>query len=130
MQLAARWAGGPAALVLITPPKGVRALLRASPVSAPSSAVLRSPLDLLRSARQLRCPVLMLLSEHDNRVPHAHSLNLAAALREASAQVEVPTLAGTTHRSLARAPAAMARLGQALCTSAASSRGLCVVSPA
>lgn len=130
MRLAARWPGGPAALVLITPPKSIRALLRASPLLAPLSALLRSPLDSLQAARRLRCPVLMLLAERDNRVPHAHSLDLAAALREAGAPVEVQTLAGTTHRSLARTPAAMARLGRALGAGAATSPGLCVASPA
>jgi alpha-beta hydrolase superfamily lysophospholipase len=114
MQLAARLQGGPAGVVLITPPKSIRALLSASPLLAPLVAVLRSPLDSLAAARALRCPVLMLLAERDRRVPHSHSLALADALREAGAQVDVQTLAGTSHRSLARTPAAMARVGRAL----------------
>lgn len=114
MQLAARLRGGPAGLVLITPPQSIRALLRASPLLAPLAAVLRSPLDSLAAAQALRCPVLMLLAERDRRVPHAHSLALAEALRQAGAQVDVQMLAGTSHRSLARTPAAMARVGLAL----------------
>ncbi len=114
MQLAARWPGGPASLVLITPPKSIRALLRASPLLAPLAAVLRSPLDSVAAAGGLRCPVLMLLAERDARVPHGHSLALAAALRAAGAAVDVHLLAGTNHRNLARTPAAMARVGQAL----------------
>jgi len=112
MQLAARLR--PASLVLITPPKSIRALLAASPLLAPLVAVLRSPLDSLAAARALDCPVLMLLAERDRRVPHAHSLALAEALRQSGAAVDVRTLAGTTHRSLARTPAAMACMGRAL----------------
>ncbi|CAM3937367.1 alpha/beta hydrolase family protein [Roseateles saccharophilus] len=114
MQLAARLPGGPAGLVLITPPKSIRALLRASPLLAPLAPLLRSPLDSLAAARALCCPVLMLLAERDRRVPHAHSRALADALRRAGAAVELQTLAGTSHRSLARTPAAMARVGRAL----------------
>lgn len=114
-QLAARLGRpGPAGLVLLTPPQSIRALLRASPLLRPLAALLRSPLDSLAAARELGCPVLMLLAERDGRVPHAHSLVLAEALRGAGAPVEVHTLAGTDHRSLARAPAAMARVGRAL----------------
>jgi len=109
MQLAATLQ--PASLVLITPPKSIRALLRASPLLAPLAAVLRSPLDSLAAARGLSCPVLMLLAERDRRVPHAHSLALAQALRQSGAPVDVQTLPGTTHRSLARTPAAMRQLG-------------------
>jgi len=112
MQLAARLQ--PASLVLITPPKSIRALLLASPLLAPLAAVLRSPLDSLTAAQRVTCPVLMLLAERDRRVPHAHSLALAEALRQAGAKVDVRTLPGTTHRSLARTPAAMACLARAL----------------
>lgn len=114
MQLAARLPGGPAGLVLITPPKSIRALLRASPLLAPLALLLRSPLDSLAAARALRCPVLMLLAERDRRVPHAHSRALADALSRAGAAVELQTLAGTSHRSLARTPAAMACMSRAL----------------
>lgn len=114
MQLAARLAAGqrqPAGLVLITPPKSIRALLAASPLLAPLAPLLRSPLDSLRAARGLRCPSLMLLAERDRRVPHRHSLQLAAALRAAGASVELRTIAASDHRSLARTPAAMAAIG-------------------
>lgn len=129
MQLAARWPGGPGSVVLITPPKSIRALLRASPLLAPLGPVLRSPLDSLAAARTLRCPVLMLLAATDRRVPHAHSLHLAAALRQAGAAVEVLTLPGTNHRNLARTPAAMAHLGRALGTGTEPDPRLCVASP-
>ena len=117
MQLAARLAIPPAALVLITPPDSIRALLRASPLLwplLPVLPVLYSPLDSLAAARRLRCPVLMLLAAHDRRVPHAHSLTLAQALRDAGAAVDVHMIPSTTHQSLARTPAAMAHVGRAL----------------
>ena len=117
-------------MVLIAPPKSIRALVRASPLLAPLSPVLRSPLDSLAAARALRCPVLMLLAETDRRVPHTHSLDLAAALRQAGAAVDVQTVAGTNHRNLARQPAAMAHVGRALGPDASKGRGLCVASPA
>lgn len=114
MQLAARLPAGPASLILITPPKSIRALLRASPLLLPLAVLLRSPLDSLAAARTVRCPVLMLLAERDRRVPRAHSLALAAALRQAGAAVDVQTLAGTNHQNLARTPAAMACMSLAL----------------
>ncbi len=114
-QLAARLGRpGLASLVLVTPPQSIRALLLDNPLLAPLTAVLRSPLDSVAAARSLDCPVLMLLAERDRRVPHAHSLALAEALRRAGAAVDVRTLAGTDHRSLARTPAAMACIGGAL----------------
>lgn len=115
LQLAARWPPGPASLFLLSPPQSIRALLQAQPLLRPLVALLRSPLDSVAAAQGLSCPVLMLLAEHDRRVPHAHSHVLAEALRRAGAAVDVQVLPGTTHRNLARTPAAMARLGSALC---------------
>ena len=112
MQLVSRLQ--PASLVLITPPKSIRALLLASPLLMPLAAALRSPLDSLSAAKRVTCPVLMLLAERDRRVPHSHSLALADALRAAGATVTVQTLPNTTHQSLARTPAAMARIAHAL----------------
>ncbi len=117
LQLASRLAAQgtePAGLVLITPPKSIRALLAASPLLAPLVPLLRSPLDSLRASARLHCPVLVLLAEHDRRVPHAHSRQLVQALQQAGALVQVQTLAGTNHRSLARTPRAMACIGDAL----------------
>ncbi len=125
MQLAARLAtaGRPAAgLVLITPLKSLRAVLRRHPVFAWLTPWLRSPLDSIAAARALRGEVLVLLAEHDRQVPHAHSLALAEALRRAGAGVTVHRLPGTNHRSLARTPAAMACLGGWLAAPALASR--------
>lgn len=111
MQLARRLTlhgAGPASLVLISPPKSIRALLAASPLLAPLLPLLRSPLDSLAASADVRCPVLVLLAERDHRVPHAHSLALVQALQSAGAAVRVRTLPGTNHRSLARTAQAMA----------------------
>lgn len=116
MQLAARLAaaGRPVASVaLITPLKSLRAVLRRNPLIAPLTPWLRSPLDSIAAARAVRGggAVLVLLAERDRQVPHAHSHALVHALRRAGAAVTVQQLAGTDHRSLARTPAAMQRLG-------------------
>jgi alpha-beta hydrolase superfamily lysophospholipase len=114
MQLAARRAaaGRPVASVaLITPFNSLRAVLRRNPLLAPLTPWLRSPLDSGAAASALACAVLVLLAERDRQVPHAHSLALVAALRRAGAAVTVDRLAGTNHRSLARTPAAMQRMG-------------------
>jgi len=114
MQLAARLSDAgqpPAGVVLITPLKSLRAVLRRHPLFAPLTPWLRSPLDSMAAARALRSNVLVLLAEHDRQVPHAHSLALVDALRLAGARVTVHRLPGTNHRSLARTPAAMKCLG-------------------
>lgn len=114
MQLAARLAaaGRPAASVaLITPLKSLRAVLNRNPLLVPLTPWLRSPLDSVAAARALNCEVLVLLAERDTQVPHAHSHTLVRALERAGAAVTVHQLAGTNHRSLARTPAAMQRLG-------------------
>ena len=90
MQLAARLAkqDRPAgSLMLFTPPQSLRAVLARSWWLLPLLPLLRSPLDSLSAAAGLRCPVLMLLAESDRQVPHAHSMALAAALREAGCAV-------------------------------------------
>lgn len=114
MQLAARLAADerlPASVALLTPPKSLRAVLRRNPLLAPLTPWLRSPLDSLAAAQALRCEVLVLLAERDRQVPHAHSLALVDALRRAGAAVSVHRLPATDHRSLARTPAAMQRMG-------------------
>jgi len=125
MQLAARLAkaGRPVASVaLITPLKSLRAVLRRNPLIAPLTPWLRSPLDSVGAARALNCEVLVLLAETDRQVPHAHSHSLVDALRRAGSAVTVHQLAGTNHRSLARTPAAMQRLGGWLGSAAFESR--------
>lgn len=115
LQLAARLAAAgapPATVSLITPFKSLRAVLARSPVLAPLTPLLRSPLDSMAAARALSCQVLMLLAERDRQVPHAHSRHLAEALQAAGCAVTVQRLPGTDHRSLARTPAAMRRLGE------------------
>ncbi|MFG6486746.1 alpha/beta hydrolase family protein [Roseateles sp. BYS78W] len=114
MQLAARLAArgqAPAGVALITPFKSLRAVLARSPVLAPLTPLLRSPLDSVATAQALNCEVLVLLAERDRQVPHAHSHTLVRALQTAGCNVTVQRLAGTNHRSLARTPAAMQRLG-------------------
>ncbi|MDR7333423.1 hypothetical protein [Roseateles asaccharophilus] len=121
MQLAARRAAAsrPAAgVALITPFNSLRAVLRRNPLIAPLTPWLRSPLDSGAAARALTCDVLVLLAEHDCQVPHVHSLALVDALRHAGADVTVDRLAGTDHRSLARTPAAMQRVGSWLSNAA------------
>ena len=114
MQLAARLAAvgeAPASVALITPFKSLRAVLARSPLLAPLTPLLRSPLDSVAAARALNCEVLVLLAERDSQVPHAHSHALVRALQAAGCAVTVQRLAGTNHRSLARTPAAMQQLG-------------------
>jgi len=115
MQLAARLAeagAAPASVALITPFKSLRAVLARSPVLAPLTPLLRSPLDSVAAAQALNCEVLVLLAERDRQVPHAHSHTLVEALQTAGCAVTVQSLPGTNHRSLARTPAAMRRLGE------------------
>ena len=114
MQLAARLAAAArpvASVALITPLKSLRAVLRRNLLLAPLTPWLRSPLDSVAAARALNCEVLVLLAERDSQVPHAHSHTLVQALQRAGSAVTVHQLAGTNHRSLARTPAAMQRLG-------------------
>ena len=114
MQLAARRAAqgqAPASVALLTPFKSLRAVLARSPMLAPLTPLLRSPLDSVAAARALNCEVLVLLAERDRQVPHAHSHTLVRALQTAGCAVTVHQLAGTDHRSLARTPAAMLYLG-------------------
>jgi len=115
MQMAARLALAqrlPRSLVLITPPKSLRAVLAAMPLLRPLLILLRSPLDSMAAARAVPCPALVLLAEHDHRVPYAHSMDLVVALRESGAPVEVHRLAGTNHRDLVRRPEAMGLVGR------------------
>ena len=98
MQLAARLAGqgrAAAGLVLLTPPKSLRAVLASSPWLLPVLPLLRSPLDSLAAAAGLRCPVLMLLAGDDEQVPHAHSLALAEALRTSGCTLALHRIDGT-----------------------------------
>jgi fermentation-respiration switch protein FrsA (DUF1100 family) len=114
LQLAARRRAtgqAPGGLVLITPFRSLRALLARSPLLLPLAPLLRSPLDSEAAARTMRCPALVLLAEQDPQVPRAHSMRLVQVLREAGCAVSVTEVAGTTHRSLARTTAAMARVG-------------------
>lgn len=114
LQLAARRAdagAAPAGVVLLTPFTSLRAVLARSPVLAPLTPLLRSPLDSVAAAQGLRCEVLVLLADRDRQVPHAQSQALVEALRRAGCAVAVHRLPGTTHRSLARTPAAMQQLG-------------------
>jgi len=114
MQMAARLAGErrlPRSLVLITPPKSLRAVLAAMPLLRPLLFLLRSPLDSLAAAPAVPFPTLVLLAEHDHRVPHAHSMALVQALQASGAPVEVHCLAGTNHRNLVRRPEAMGLVG-------------------
>lgn len=116
MQLAARLAAAgeaPASVALITPFKSLRAVLARSPLLAPLTPLLRSPLDSVAAAQALNCEVLVLvlLAERDRQVPHAHSHALVRALQAAGCAVTVQRLAGTNHRSLARTPEAMQQLG-------------------
>ena len=115
MQMAARLASArqlPRGLVLITPPMSLRAVLAAMPWVRPLVGLLRSPLDSVAAAAVLPCPALVLLAEHDHRVPYAHSMALVDALRETGAAVEVHRLAGTNHRNLVRRPEAMGLVGR------------------
>ena len=115
MQLAARLAAQqrrPSSLVLITPPRSLRAVLAAIPALRPLLPWLRSPLDSEAVAPTLACPALVLLAERDHRVPYADSMALVAALRDGGAAVEVHRLAGTDHRNLVRRPEAMALVGR------------------
>lgn len=95
-----------AGLVLLSPPASIRALALRNPLLLPAVPWLRSPFDSLAHAHQVRSPCLVLLAEHDRRVPRSESLKLVAALREptscTSRSCEVLTVPGTTHRSLAR----------------------------
>jgi hypothetical protein len=100
-----------ASVALITPLKSLRAVLQRNLLIAPLTPWLRSPLDSVAAARMLHCEVLVLLAETDSQVPHAHSHALVDALRRNGSAVTVHQLAGTNHRSLARTPAAMHRLG-------------------
>ncbi|HEY0953298.1 MAG TPA: alpha/beta fold hydrolase [Roseateles sp.] len=114
MQLAARLAGSGrpvAGVALISPLKSLRAVLARNPLLALLTPWLRSPLDSVAAAQALSCEVLVLLAERDRQVPLAHSRTLVAALRTAGCAVTVYQLARTDHRSLARTPAAMHRLG-------------------
>lgn len=120
MQLAARLAaaGRPVASVaLISPLKSLRAVLRRNLLIAPLTPWLRSPLDSVAAAQAVKGgDVLVLLAERDRQVPLAHSHTLVRALQRAGAAVTVHQFAGTNHRSLARTPAAMQRLGGWLLT--------------
>ena len=63
---------------------------------------MKDNFDSLAKASKVRAPVLMLLAERDNVIPHAHSDRLAAGF--APGRVEVRTIAATNHDSISGSP--------------------------
>lgn len=110
MQVAAGGAAGwpLAGLVLLSPMDSVRSMVAAHPLLAPAAWCLGSPFDSLSAASAIRCPTLVLLAEHDDRVPHWRSRRLVQAL--AGVPVEVQVVPGTVHRSLPRSARALRSL--------------------
>lgn len=106
-----------AGLVLVSPMDSVRAMVAARPWLKPLARRMRSPFDSLRVAHAARCPVLVVLAQHDARVPHDRSMRLVEQLRRHAkaagrAPVEVLTIPGTDHRTVARSALTLQAIAQ------------------
>lgn len=115
MQVAARLPTPPAALLLLSPMDGVQRLVRRHPVLAPGARWMRSPFDSIAAAARFHCPVQVLMAAADDRVPHAHTQALVAALRARGMAVQAQVVPATTHRSLPRAAATLQAMAGYLC---------------
>ena len=114
MQIASRMAAkdeSPAGVVLISPLKSLRAVLKINPLLIPFLPFLRSPFDSSAAAQNLSCDVLLILAERDRQVPLGHSLSLAETLKASGCEVSVHKIPRTNHCTLARAPQAMKQMG-------------------
>jgi pimeloyl-ACP methyl ester carboxylesterase len=94
----------PDRLVLLSPFDSVGALLSARRGAGLVRTVLRQRFECEADAQALQAPTLVLLAEHEQRVPHAHSLRLATHLQALQGVLVMP---GTTHRTLPREPATL-----------------------
>lgn len=84
---------------LVTPYDSVLSVAKKKYWFLPVGWIFRHPFDAMPWARGNNVPMLMLLSERDQTVPHAHSERLFEAWRGAKRKT---TLSGTDHSSIVR----------------------------
>ena len=89
-------------LVLVTPPASFTRLAAELYPVFPAGLLLRDRYDSMARAGEIGSPVLILIAEHDEIVPPAHSRDLAAAFDRAV--VETRTIAGTGHNTMGASP--------------------------
>jgi hypothetical protein len=85
-------------LVLVTPFDSVESIAQAIYPWYPISWMLIDKFDSISRASMIKAPTLIILTEHDDIVPHSHSLKLAKAF--APYQVTLQLLPNTTHTRL------------------------------
>lgn len=89
-------------LALVTPPESFARLAAELYPIFPAGLLLRDRYDSAARAADIDVPVLVVIAEHDEIVPPAHSRDLAAAFDRGLARVE--TIAGTGHNTIGASP--------------------------
>jgi pimeloyl-ACP methyl ester carboxylesterase len=89
-------------LALVTPYDSITRVAQRQLAIVPVSWLLQDRFDSFAKAARVRAPVLVLLAERDRVIPRVHSERLVTAF--APGQVEVRSIAGTNHDSIASAP--------------------------
>ncbi|MGB5246964.1 MAG: alpha/beta hydrolase [Woeseia sp.] len=88
-------------LVLVTPFDSLEAVASGEYPFAPVSLLLRDKYRSIDYVPRIRAPVLVLLADTDNVVPHHHAMNLVGQFP--IEQVSVRILLGSTHNSISSA---------------------------
>ena len=86
-----------AKVCLVTPYDSVRSVAKEKYWFLPIGAIIRHPFDALPWARRNAAPMLMILSERDQVVPHGHSQTLFDAWVGKKEQM---TIAGVDHSTV------------------------------
>jgi pimeloyl-ACP methyl ester carboxylesterase len=98
-------------LVLLSPFDSVGALLQRRPMLKTMRWALNQQFNCTADAAHVQANTVILLADHDARIPQRNSMNLAAAL---PALKQVIRVAGTNHKTLPRHPQTQACLASIL----------------
>jgi len=96
-------------IALVTPFDSIEQLARENYPLYPVSHLLKDKYLSIKNAGQLRAPVLILIAEHDQIVPHDSTRRLVEAM--AKTEVETVVLPGVGHNNLSRLESYAASLG-------------------
>lgn len=101
-------------LVLISPPLGLSALAQRVPL-LPTLLLplINTRLDCYKVAGRVKANALVLMAEHDNRVPRGHSAALGTLL---GGRTTIKTIDGTDHKTLPRSTGALQAVAEFLAT--------------
>jgi alpha/beta superfamily hydrolase len=98
-------------LVLLSPFDSVGALLQRRPMLKSMRWALNQQFNCMEDAAHVQANSVIVLADHEARIPHANSMNLAAAL---PALKQVIRVVGTNHKTLPRHPQTQACLASIL----------------